>query len=86
MLEGPDNVVSDGGASMRRLGLGDRVPLDEQLGARSAADREGTRVRKSSDATAGGSDFARRLKTIESRQRRLSILVPSVGLVEALPA
>jgi hypothetical protein len=31
MLEGPDNVVSDGGASMRRLGLGDRVPLDEQL-------------------------------------------------------
>ena len=31
MLEGPDNVVSDGGASMRRLGLGDRIPLDEQL-------------------------------------------------------
>jgi NADH dehydrogenase len=31
MLEGPDNVVSDGGASMRRLGLGDLVPLDEQL-------------------------------------------------------
>ncbi|HJX74965.1 MAG TPA: hypothetical protein VJ247_01340, partial [Gaiella sp.] len=31
MLEGPDNVVSDGGASMRRLGLSDRVPLDEQL-------------------------------------------------------
>lgn len=31
MLEGPDNVVSDGGASMRRLGLDDRVPLDEQL-------------------------------------------------------
>jgi hypothetical protein len=31
MLEGPDNVVSDGGAAMRRLGLGDRVPLDEQL-------------------------------------------------------
>jgi len=31
MLEGPDNVVSDGGASMRQLGLGDRVPLDEQL-------------------------------------------------------
>ncbi len=31
MLEGPDNVVTDGGASMRRLGLADRVPLDEQL-------------------------------------------------------
>lgn len=31
MLEGPDNVVSDGGASMRRLGLGERVALDEQL-------------------------------------------------------
>jgi NADH dehydrogenase len=31
MLEGPDNVVSDGGASMRRLGLGELVPLDEQL-------------------------------------------------------
>ena len=31
MLEGPDNVVSDGGSSMRRLGLADRVPLDEQL-------------------------------------------------------
>jgi NADH dehydrogenase len=31
MLEGPDNVVTDGGASMRRLGLGDLVPLDEQL-------------------------------------------------------
>ena len=31
MLEGPDNVVSDGGASMRRLGLGDLVGLDEQL-------------------------------------------------------
>jgi nucleoside-diphosphate-sugar epimerase len=31
MLEGPDNVVSDGGESMRRLGLGDRVALDEQL-------------------------------------------------------
>lgn len=31
MLEGPDNVVTDGGASMRTLGLGDLVPLDEQL-------------------------------------------------------
>ena len=31
MLEGPDNVVADGGASMRALGLGDLVPLDEQL-------------------------------------------------------
>ena len=31
MLEGPDNVVSDGGASMRALGLGELVPLDEQL-------------------------------------------------------
>jgi NADH dehydrogenase len=31
MLEGPDNVVADGGASMRRLGLGDRLGLDEQL-------------------------------------------------------
>ncbi len=31
MLEGPDNVVSDAGASMRRLGLDDRMPLDEQL-------------------------------------------------------
>ena len=31
MLEGPDNVVSDGGASMQRLGLDDRVALDEQL-------------------------------------------------------
>jgi uncharacterized protein YbjT (DUF2867 family) len=31
MLEGPDNVVSDGGASMQRLGLGERVGLDEQL-------------------------------------------------------
>ncbi len=31
MLEGPDNIVTDGGASMRQLGLGERVPLDEQL-------------------------------------------------------
>jgi uncharacterized protein YbjT (DUF2867 family) len=31
MLEGPDNAVTDGGASMRRLGLVDLVPLDEQL-------------------------------------------------------
>ena len=31
MLEGPDNIVSDGGASMRQLGLGDRMALDEQL-------------------------------------------------------
>ncbi len=31
MLEGPDNVVADAGASMRRLGLGDRLPLDDQL-------------------------------------------------------
>lgn len=31
MLEGPDNVVADGGASMRALGLGDLVPLEEQL-------------------------------------------------------
>lgn len=31
MLEGPDNVVSDGGESMRRLGLGPLVGLDEQL-------------------------------------------------------
>jgi len=31
MLEGPDNIVTDGGASMRRLGLADRLPLDEQL-------------------------------------------------------
>ena len=38
MLEGPDNVVSDGGASMRRLGLGELVGLDEQL-RRAAAVR-----------------------------------------------
>jgi NADH dehydrogenase len=31
MLEGPDNVVSDGGDSMQRLGLDERLPLDEQL-------------------------------------------------------
>ena len=31
MLEGPDNVVSDAGSSMRRLGLAGLVPLDEQL-------------------------------------------------------
>jgi uncharacterized protein YbjT (DUF2867 family) len=31
MLEGPDNVVTDGGASMRTLGLGELVSLDEQL-------------------------------------------------------
>ncbi|MBA2294425.1 MAG: NAD(P)H-binding protein [Actinobacteria bacterium] len=31
MLEGPDNIVTDGGASMRRLGLGERIGLDEQL-------------------------------------------------------
>ena len=31
MLEGPDNIVSDGGSSMRRLGLGDLVSLDDQL-------------------------------------------------------
>jgi uncharacterized protein YbjT (DUF2867 family) len=37
MLEGPDNVVSDGGASMRRLGLSDLVGLDEQLGRAVAA-------------------------------------------------
>ena len=37
MLEGPDNVVSDGGASMRRLGLGDLVGLDEQLRRAAAA-------------------------------------------------
>ena len=41
MLEGPDNVVTDGGASMRRLGLGDLVGLDEQLRrAAAAAGRE----------------------------------------------
>ena len=31
MLEGPDNVVADGGASMQRLGLRDTMRLDEQL-------------------------------------------------------
>jgi hypothetical protein len=31
MLEGPDNVVPDGGTSMRSLGLSELVPLDEQL-------------------------------------------------------
>jgi NADH dehydrogenase len=31
MLEGPDNVVTDGGVGMQRLGLGELVPLDEQL-------------------------------------------------------
>ncbi|MSO57814.1 MAG: NAD-dependent epimerase/dehydratase family protein [Thermoleophilia bacterium] len=31
MLRGPDNVVSDGGAAITRLGLEDLVPLDEQL-------------------------------------------------------
>lgn len=31
MLEGPDNVVADGGAGMQRLGLRDTVRLDEQL-------------------------------------------------------
>jgi hypothetical protein len=38
MLEGPDNVVGDGGASMRRLGLGELLALDEQL--RRAAERQ----------------------------------------------
>jgi uncharacterized protein YbjT (DUF2867 family) len=37
MLEGPDNVVIDGGASMRRLGLDALVPLDEQLRRAAAA-------------------------------------------------
>jgi NADH dehydrogenase len=37
MLEGPDNVVSDGGASLRRLGLEERLPLDEQLSRAVAA-------------------------------------------------
>jgi len=31
MLELPDNVVRDGGAGMERLGLRERMPLDEQL-------------------------------------------------------
>jgi NADH dehydrogenase len=31
MLELADNVVADGGAGMERLGLRDRLPLDEQL-------------------------------------------------------
>lgn len=31
MLQLPDNVVRDGGAGMERLGLGERMPLDEQL-------------------------------------------------------
>jgi NADH dehydrogenase len=31
MLRLGDNVVSDGGEGMRRLGLGDRIPLTEQL-------------------------------------------------------
>lgn len=31
MLEGPDNVVTDGGVSLRSLGVGDLVGLDEQL-------------------------------------------------------
>jgi NADH dehydrogenase len=31
MLELADNVVRDGGAGMERLGLGERMPLDEQL-------------------------------------------------------
>lgn len=31
MLEGPDNVVTDGGRSMRALGLDDLLDLDEQL-------------------------------------------------------
>ena len=39
MLEGPDNVVSDGGASMRRIGLGELVGLDEQLRRAAAASR-----------------------------------------------
>ena len=37
MLEGPDNVVGDRGASMRRLGLHDLVGLDEQLRRAAAA-------------------------------------------------
>jgi uncharacterized protein YbjT (DUF2867 family) len=39
MLQLGDNVVSDGGASMKALGLGDLVPLDEQL--RRAVARSG---------------------------------------------
>jgi len=37
MLEGPDNVVGDGGASMRRLGLVELLALDEQLRRAAAA-------------------------------------------------
>jgi hypothetical protein len=42
MLEGPDNVVGDGGASMRELGLTELVPLDEQLRRAVAAALERT--------------------------------------------
>jgi hypothetical protein len=37
MLEGPDNVVGDGGASMRRLGLGVLLGLVELLRRAAAA-------------------------------------------------
>ena len=39
MLEGPDNVVTDGGASLRALGLETLVPLDEQLRRTATAER-----------------------------------------------
>jgi uncharacterized protein YbjT (DUF2867 family) len=39
MLKLGDNIVSDGGASMKALGLGDLLPLDEQL--RRAVARSG---------------------------------------------
>lgn len=42
MLEGPDNAVTDGGASMRRLGLDGLVGLDEQL-RRAAASKTSDR-------------------------------------------
>jgi len=37
MLQLGDNVVTDGGASMRALGLGDLVALDDQLARATTA-------------------------------------------------
>ena len=39
MLSLGDNVVGDGGVGQERLGLGDLVPLDQQLGRVVAAGR-----------------------------------------------
>jgi hypothetical protein len=85
MLEGPDNVVGDGGASMRRLGLGELSRWTSNC-VRGAAQSTRMDAAVADPEAARGARVAVANRTERGRLGGPAVAVPALDLVEALPA